>query len=443
MFQPDLEAMVPTEREALQLERLSRLVSRLQKSESPYWQEKLREVDPDGLRGIEDIMRLPFTVKSELRDAYPFGMLAMPLEETIRIHASSGTRGKPTVVAYTEADIELFAEVNARSIACAGGGQDDVLHVAYGYGLFTGGLGLHYGGERLGATVVPASGGNAGFQVQMLADLRAAGLACTPSFAMLLAERATADGVLDEIHLRYGVHGAEPWSESFRQKLEAAWGGEYDACDIYGLSEVIGPGVAMECREGKGALHVFDDHFYPEVLDLHTLEPAAEDTYGELVLTTLTKEALPVIRYRTGDVTRFVDEPCACGRTHRRIARFTGRVDDMLVIRGVNVFPSEIEAVLLDDPALGSQYAIVIDRTGTLPQLEVRAEVASVELTARKEEIAGRLRERLAQRLRLRVQVIVGEPETIPRQETGKAKRLFERTADQDPFPRPNELGNT
>jgi len=199
----------------------------------------------------------------------------------------------------------------------------------------------------------------------------------------------------------------------------------------------------MECREGKGALHVFDDHFYPEVLDLHTLEPAAEDTYGELVLTTLTKEALPVSGIGTGDVTRFVAEPCACGRTHRRIARFTGRVDDMLVIRGVNVFPSEIEAVLLDDPALGSQYAIVIDRTGTLPQLEVRAEVASVEFTARKEEIAGRLQERLAQRLRLRVQAIVGEPETIPRQETGKAKRLFERTADQDPFPRPNELGNT
>ncbi len=277
----------------------------------------------------------------------------------------------------------------------------------------------------------------------MLADLRAAGLACTPSFAMLLAERGAADGVLDEIHLRYGVHGAEPWSESFRQKLQAAWGGEYDACDIYGLSEVIGPGVAMECREGKGALHVFDDHFYPEVLDLHTLEPAAEDTYGELVLTTLTKEALPVSGIGTGDVTRFVAEPCACGRTHRRIARFTGRVDDMLVIRGVNVFPSEIEAVLLDDPALGSQYAIVIDRTGTLPQLEVRAEVASVEFTARKEEIAGRLQERLAQRLRLRVQAIVGEPETIPRQETGKAKRVFERTADQEPFPRPNELGNT
>jgi phenylacetate-CoA ligase len=339
------------------------------------------------------------------------------------------------VVAYAEADIDLFAEVNARSIACAGGGPDDVLHVAYGYGLFTGGLGLHYGGERLGATVVPASGGNAGFQVQMLADLGAAGLACTPSFAMLLAERAAADGMLDRIHLRYGVHGAEPWSESFRQKLEDAWDGRYDACDIYGLSEVIGPGVATECREGKGALHVFDDHFLPEVIDLDTLQPAADDAYGELVLTTLTKEALPVIRYRTGDVTKFVDEACPCGRTHRRIARFTGRVDDMLVIRGVNVFPSEIEAALLDDPALGGQYAIVIDRTGTLPELEVRAEVVSVVFVPLRDEIAGRLEERLAQRLRLRVKAIVGDPETIPRQEIGKAKRVFERTADQDPFP--------
>jgi phenylacetate-CoA ligase len=435
MLQPDLEAMPPAERAALQFDRLVGLIRRLQKSESPYWQDKLRDVDPDGLRGIEDISRLPFTVKAELRDTYPFGMLAVPLQESIRIHASSGTQGKPTVVAYTEADIDLFAEVNARSIACAGGRPDDVLHVAYGYGLFTGGLGLHYGGERLGATVVPASGGNAGFQVQMLADLGAAGLACTPSFAMLLAERAAADDMLEQIHLRYGVHGAEPWSESFRRKLENAWSGQYDACDIYGLSEVIGPGVAMECREGKGALHVFDDHFFPEVIDLDTLEPAADGVYGELVLTTLTKEALPVIRYRTGDVTRFVGESCPCSRTHRRIARFTGRVDDMLVIRGVNVFPSEIEAAVLDDPALGGQYAIVIDRTGTLPELEVRAEVTSPEFMPRREEIAGRLRERLAQRLRLRVQAIVGGPETIPRQETGKARRVFERTADQDPFP--------
>ncbi len=333
IFQPDLETMDPGERLVHQAHRLANLIGRLVHQASPYWEQKLGRIDPDAIRTVEDLAALPFTTKAELRDTFPFGMLAVPLSETVRIHASSGTRGKPTVVAYTRADIEAFAEVNARAIACAGGSPEDVLHVAYGYGLFTGGLGLHYGGERLGATVVPASGGNPGFQVQLLADLGATGLACTPSFAMLLAERAHADGLLERIRLRYAVCGAEPWSDSFRQKLEAAWGG-IDACDIYGLSEVMGPGVAMECREGKGALHVFDDHFLPEVVDPDTADPVPPGTLGELVLTTLTKEALPVIRYRTGDVTTFVEEPCGCGRTHRRIARFSGRVDDMLVIRG-------------------------------------------------------------------------------------------------------------
>ncbi len=434
MLQPAEETTPLKKRAALQGERLGTLVRRLKAVDSDYWRQKLNRVDPDGIQGIEDIALLPFTSKPEMRDTYPFGMLAVPLEETVRIHASSGTRGKPTVVAYTRQDVEVFAEVNARAIACAGGKPDDVLHVAYGYGLFTGGLGLHYGGERLGATVVPASGGNAGFQVQMLADLGAAGLACTPSFAMQLAEVATAEGLIDRIHLRYGTFGAEPWSEAFREKLEAAWGG-IDACDIYGLSEVIGPGVAMECREGKGALHVFDDHFFPEVVDPETGDPVTPGEQGELVLTTLTKEALPVLRYRTGDITRFVDEECPCGRTHRRIARFSGRVDDMLVIRGVNVFPSEIEAVLLDDPSLAGQYAIVVDRRGTMPELEVRAEFASLELAQARAEVEGRIGSRLAERLRLRVKVGVGDPGSIPRQETGKAQRVFERTADEDPFP--------
>src|SRR5919201_6909318 len=253
MFQPELETMAPKERAELQSERLRALLRRLAALDSPYWGKKLAGTDPEAIRGIEDIWRLPFTAKPEMREEFPFGMLAVPLGRTVRIHASSGTKGKPTVVAYTRSDIGVFAEVNARAIACAGGGPDDVLHVAYGYGLFTGGLGLHYGGERLGATVVPASGGNPGFQVQLMADLGAVGLACTPSFAMLLAERAGTEGVIERIPLRYGAFGAEPWSESFRQKLEAAWGG-IDACDIYGLSEVIGPGVAMECREGKGAM---------------------------------------------------------------------------------------------------------------------------------------------------------------------------------------------
>lgn len=434
IFQPDLETMDPAQRLVHQARRLADLMRRLKHQASPYWGAKLAGVDPEAIRSVEDLAALPFTTKPELRETFPFGMLAVPLSATVRIHASSGTRGKPTVVAYTRADIDAFADVNARSIACAGGTPEDVLHVAYGYGLFTGGLGLHYGGERLGSTVVPASGGNPGLQVQLLADLGAAGLACTPSFAMLLAERAAADGLLGRIPLRYAVCGAEPWSDSFRTKLEAAWGG-IDACDIYGLSEVMGPGVAMECREGKGALHVFDDHFLPEVVDTESGEPVPAGTLGELVLTTLTKEALPVIRYRSGDVTTFVDDPCPCGRTHRRIARFSGRVDDMLVIRGINVFPSEIEAVLLEDVALGGQYAIVVDRRGTMPELEVRAELASPEHLTRREERIGNLRSRLAERLRLRVNVVVGDPGSIPRQELGKARRVFARTHEQDPFP--------
>jgi len=429
MLQPELETLDDAGKDRLQRERLSALISRLRACGSPYWTEKLGGVSPSA-----ELQALPFTVKAELRNSYPFGMLAVPLETTVRVHASSGTRGKPTVVAYTARDIEVFAEVNARAIACAGGSANDVLQVAYGYGLFTGGLALHYGGERLGATVVPASGGNPGFQVQMLADLGASGLACTPSFAMLLAERAANDGLLDRIHLRYGVFGAEPWSQAFRLKLEEAWNG-IDACDIYGLSEVIGPGVAMECREGKGALHVFDDHFVPEVVDPSSGEPVADGELGELVLTTLTKEALPVIRYRTGDMTRFVDEPCPCGRTFFRIARFSGRADDMLIIRGVNVFPSEVEAVVLDDPSLGSQYAIVIDRRATLPEMAVLVELASNELATRREQLARALEGRLLERLRIRVQVHVGGAESIPRQEIGKAKRIFERTDEVNPFP--------
>jgi phenylacetate-CoA ligase len=415
VFQPELETMPAGERRALQQQRLEALLARLKGLTSEYWREKIR--------GVDGFDSLPFTTKSELRDAYPFGTLAVPLEQTVRVHASSGTRGKPLIVAYTAGDIELFADVNARALACAGARPDDVLHIAYGYGLFTGGLGLHYGGERLGATVVPASGGNAGLQVLLMADLGAVGLAATPSFALLLAERAAADGLLEQIPLRFGIFGAEPWSEAMRGKLEAAWA--IDACDIYGLSEIIGPGVAAECREGKGALHVFDDHFYPEIVDPETIAPIDPGERGELVLTTLTKEAFPVLRYRTGDVTSFVDEPCPCGRTHRRIARFAGRVDDMLVVRGINVFPSEIEAVVLDDPRLNGQYAIVVDRRKTLAELEVHVEaIAPVE----------GLEKRLAERLRLRCRVVTCEPNSLPRTETGKAKRLFERTGDAAPW---------
>jgi len=422
VFQPELESRPPDERAQLQRERLRTLLGRLLRAPSHYWQQKLAGIEEDAA-----LADLPFTRKVELRDTYPFGSLAVPLEETVRIHASSGTRGRPTIVAYTAGDIDVFADVCARSIACAGGKPEDVLQVAYGYGLFTGGLGLHYGGERLGATVIPASGGNAGLQLQLLADLGADGLASTPSFALLLAERADADGLRDSIRLRYGIFGAEPWSEAMREKLEAAWG--IDACDVYGLSEVIGPGVAAECREGKGALHVFDDHFLPEILDPESDEPTAG--LGELVLTTLTKEALPVLRYRTGDVTRFVAGDCPCGRTHPRIARFSGRVDDMLVVRGVNVFPSEIEEVLLEHPALAGQYAIVLDRRGPLVELEVRAELAEPGEAAGLER---ELSDRLAERLRLRTRVRVGPLGSLPRQDVGKARRVFEQLDERDPL---------
>lgn len=430
IFQPEAETQDRRARRQLQSDRLSSLIARLRQAQAPYWRAKLADV-PD-VRSIEDLPNLPFTQKVELRATYPFDMLAVPLDDTVRVHASSGTRGKPTVVAYTAADIATFAEVNARSIAAAGGGPGDVFHVAYGYGLFTGGLGLHYGGELLGATTVPASGGNPGFQLQLLIDLSAGGLACTPSFGLLLAERAAEAGVLDQINLRYGVFGAEPWSNEFGLKLEQAWGG-IDACDIYGLSEVIGPGVAMECREEKGAMHIFEDHFFPEIVDGDG-ESLPAGSLGELVITTLTKEAQPVIRYRTGDITKLIDEPCSCGRTFRRIDRITGRADDMLIIRGVNVFPREIESVLLDDAAVGGQYAIIVDRRSTLPELRVAAELADVELMPIRAEIAGRIRDRLGERMRLRIEVELHDPGKLPRQEVGKAQRVFEQTDDADPL---------
>ncbi len=439
IFQPDLETMDPADRADLQSRRLVALLQRLIQLDSPYWRGKLDGVDVGSVRGVDDLHQLPFTVKAELRDTYPFGMLAVPMHDVVRVHASSGTSGKPTVVAYTAGDIEVFAEVNARSIACAGGTADDIIHVAYGYGLFTGGLGLHYGVERLGACAVPASGGNTGLQVQLLEDLGAVGLCSTPSFAMLLAERAEADGLMDRLGVRYGIFGAEPWSQAYREQLEAHWSaatGSFDACDIYGLSEIIGPGVAMEARESKGALFVFDDHFLPEIVDPDTGDPVAEGEYGELVLTTLTKEALPILRYRTGDVTRFVDDACPSGRTHRRIERLQGRVDDMLVIRGVNVFPREIEAVLLDDPAVGAHYGIVVDRRETMPQLQVRAELRSSADVGRVHELRDVLQARLLERCRLRIDVTLVPPGGFPRQEVGKARRVFawEPGAD-DPCP--------
>ncbi len=434
MYRPDIELLDPEALRALQTERLRDLVARLRSSEAPYWHRKLEGIG--SVESLEDLPALPFTHKQEFRDAFPYGMVAIPMDRVVRIHASSGTSGKPTIVAYSANDVGVFAQVNARSLSAAGGGPGDIVHVAYGYGLFTGGLGLHYGVEELGAVAVPASGGNPGFQVQLLADAGATGLASTPSFALLLAERATELGVKDAIGLRWGIHGAEAWSEELRTKVEEAWGGGYSACDIYGLSEVIGPGVAAECRENKGGMHIFEDHFYPEVVDVVTGEPVADGEAGELVITTLTKEAQPVIRYRTRDITRFLPGPCPCGRTSRRIGRLEGRADDMLIIRGINVYPRTIEAVLMDDPDLGSNYAIIIDRRGPLPEVVARVEVAEQAHFEHASSIADRLQRRLAETVRLRITVEVGRPGSIPRAELGKARRVFEQTSEVDPLAR-------
>ncbi len=432
MYLHEVETLDSASLAELQSRRLVELIGRLRRVESPFWSAKLADVGE--VRAIGDLIALPFTEKHEFLATHPYGMLAVSMSQVVRIHASSGTSSKPTIVAYTADDIRVFAQVNARALSAVGATSDDVVHIAYGYGLFTGGLGLHYGVEKLGATAVPASGGNPGFQVELMADAMATGLASTPSFALILAERAEAAGVKGDIRLRWGIHGAEPWSEGLREKLETAWGGGYDACDIYGLSEVIGPGVAVECRENKGGMHVFEDHFYPEIVDPETGEPVPTGEPGELVLTTLTKQAQPVIRYRTRDITRILAGDCPCGRTSRRIGRLEGRIDDMLIIRGINVYPRTIETVLMSDPALGPNYAIVIDRRGQLPELEARVEVADASLTADAETIGARLESRLMETVRLRIPVMVGEPGSVPRSEMGKAKRVFERTGDEDPL---------
>jgi phenylacetate-CoA ligase len=389
-------------------------------------------VAPGSVRGVEDLGRLPFTTKVHLRDHYPFGLFAVPLSEVRRIHASSGTRGKPTVVGYTARDLEIWSECMARGLVAAGARPGDVLHNAYGYGLFTGGLGFHQGAERLGCTVVPAASGNTLRQILLLQDFRPQGLACTPSFALHLAEalrEAGTDG--RTLGLRYGTFGAEPWSEGMRAQIEAALG--LRAVDFYGLSEVIGPGVAAEC-EARSGLHVNEDHFLVEVVDPATGAPVPPGSPGELVFTSLTKEALPIIRYRTGDLSALTLEGCACGRTLARMARLTGRTDDMLVIRGVNVYPSQIEAALLTLPELSPHYQLVVDRSAALLRLEVRIEVAEAvvqtwggwqperpEVRRLRAVVADRLRGALA----ISADVALVAPKTVPRSE-GKAVRVVD-----------------
>ena len=436
IFEPELEK-IPRERlRSLQAERLRTLVGYV-KERVPLYRERLADVNEREIRSVADLQRLPFTRKDDLRDTYPFGMLAVPREELVRIHASSGTTGKLTVVGYTAADVDLFARVNARSLAMAGGEPGMVLHNAYGYGLFTGGLGVHAGGERLGMAVVPVSGGMTERQLMLIADFEPDVIACTPSYALTLAQAFEERGVApDEISLRYAVLGAEPWTDGIRREIDARLG--VRSTNIFGLSEVIGPGVSCECVEERVGSHINEDHFLPEVVDPETGEPLAEGEEGVLVITTLTKEALPVIRYWTGDITSLSSEPCGCGRTLVRMARITGRADDMLIIRGVNVFPTQVEAALLPLTELVPHYRIVVSRETTLDEAEVEIEVsesflrqAGADNLSDELEHVRALRSRSERLLRESIgcslRVTLKAPGTIPRSEGGKLQRVLDR----------------
>src|SRR5215475_11816267 len=374
MFDPAAETMSRDALSALQLERAKRTLEHACANVSLYRQ----RFDAAGLKSgdfkaLPDIARFPFTLKSDLRDNYPFGMFALPRDQVLRLHASSGTSGKPTVVGYSKGDLDLWSDLMARSLACAGARPGDIIHNAYGYGLFTGGLGAHYGAERLGCTVVPMSGGGTERQVTLLQDFGAQVLCATPSYALNIAEVAEQMGVdIRKLPVRVGIFGAEPWSDAMRRDIEARMG--IKAVDLYGLSEIIGPGVASECHVAQAGLHGWEDHFLFEVIDPETLEPLPIGATGELVITTLTKEALPMVRYRTRDITRLDDAPCACGRSHLRIMRVTGRDDDMLIVRGVNVYPSQVESVLVGFPGLAPHYQIVLKREGALDAMAVEVE---------------------------------------------------------------------
>src|SRR5215471_1253813 len=414
--------------ERVQISRLREGVERAAKVS--FYRERIEpNITPASIRSLEDLTRLPFTTKSDLRDNYPFGLLAVPMKDVIRIHASSGTTGKPTVVAYTRKDIELWSELMARSYAAAGVTADDIIHNAYGYGLFTGGLGFHYGAECLGAAVVPVSGGNTKRQLMILRDFKCTVLCCTPSYSLLIAEMAEEEGIeLNDLSLRVGLFGAEPWSERMREEIESRLG--IVALNVFGLSEVIGPGVAVECTEKQG-MHIFEDHFIPEKIDPETTETLPDGEMGELVLTCVTKEALPLIRYRTRDRTRLIRERCGCGRTSARMERVVGRTDDMIIVRGVNVFPSQIETVLLQVGDVTPHYQIIVDRTSDyMDELDVLVE-APAEVYGNQERLIP-----LEKRLRFEVQSTLGitcnvklvGPREIERSE-GKAVRVVDKRA--------------
>ena len=421
-FQRELETMPREKLRALQLERLRATVTNAYEH-VPMHRARLDEagISPEDIASLADIERLPFTCKADLRDHYPFGLFARPRQALARLHASSGTTGKPTVVGYTESDIDNWADLMARSLACAGARPGDLVHNAYGYGLFTGGLGAHYGAERLGATVLPMSGGSTEKQIALILDFDARILCATPSYALAIAELAEQQGVdLARSTLAVGLFGAEPWSDAMRREIEARLG--LKAIDIYGLSEIMGPGVACEC-EFQAGLHGWEDHFLFEVIDPETGRAVREGEPGELVITTLTKEALPMLRYRTRDITRVTTAPCDCGRTHLRILRITGRNDDMLIIRGVNVYPSQVEAVLIGQPGIAPHYQLVVERRGSLDHLTVEAEAQAGVDAAAYDAAASQAARHIKSMIGITADVLLKKPGEIPRSQ-GKAVRV-------------------
>jgi len=412
----------------VQTERLQNTVKRVYHN-VPHYREKMQQkgIEPGDIKTLDDLKHLPFTYKQDLRDTYPYGLFAVPMSEIVRIHASSGTTGKQTVVGYTRKDLDTWAEVMARSLTCAGAGKNSVIQVAYGYGLFTGGLGVHYGAERIGASVIPASGGNTKRQIQIMKDFGTTLLACTPSYALYMIEIMHELGIKKEdLKLKAGIFGAEPWSANMRNEIEQQLG--IMAIDIYGLSEIMGPGVACEC-ECKSGLHIWEDHFIPEIIDPVTEEVLPPGSKGEIVFTTITKEGLPLIRYRTRDISSLTYEKCSCGRTTVRMSKVSGRSDDMLIIRGVNVFPSQIESVLLEFGETAPHYMLIVDRIDNLDVLEIWVEMTPAlfsDEVKKIEDVEKKVSREIEHTLGINAKVKLVEPKSIERSE-GKAKRVIDK----------------
>ena len=428
-WEEEIETLPRAGLESIQLKRLQHLVARVYDRVEPY-RRKMDAIGirPEDIQCLADLQKLPFTYKDDLRDTYPFGMFTLPLDQVVRVHASSGTTGKSTVVGYTKKDVELWANVMARAFACAGVKKNDLVHNAYGYGLFTGGLGAHYGAERLGATVIPVSGGNTKRQITIMRDFGSTVLTATPSYALNLAD-AMVEMQIDpsSLKLRVGVFGAEPWSENMREEVERKL--NLKALDIYGLSEIIGPGVAMECLNSSGGMHIFEDHFLPEIIDPETGEVLPPGSAGELVFTTLTKEAFPLIRYRTKDISKLMYETCTCGRTLVRMEKVTGRTDDMLIIRGVNVFPSQVEHVLMGVEGVEPHYQIVVEREGNMDTMQVLVEVSEEIFSdeiRKLESLSRAIQKDIKDFLGVTCKVKLVEPKTIQRSE-GKAQRVIDK----------------